>query len=133
MGILSWDKPKQIMTEEQRRAEFSSDSGVPGTFMPNMRPEDVARWKAKLTHHTTDHPQVEIRKDATVIIVSLRGGYTYKHYKPEHTENVNLHIATAGPIMWSFQELEEFKQAVEEAVEILEETERGKKAKGTPA
>lgn len=127
--ILSWDKPGKVMSEQDRRDTFASDSGVPGTFVPNMSNADVARWKAKLVGHKSGHPQVEIRKDSTVIIVSLHGGYRYKHYGnpnspwPSSTAGINLHIATAGPIQWSWKDYEEFQQAIAEAREFLEKLE----------
>jgi len=118
MGVLFWGKPKKIMREEQRRETYSSDSEVPGTYVPNMSDEDVKRWKAKLVGHRSGHPHVEIRKDTAVIIVSL-GGYRYKFYTPEKTRGINIHIASAGPIQWTFDDFDNLVKAVEEAKEVL--------------
>jgi hypothetical protein len=118
--VLFWDKPRRIMTEERRRDTFSSDSGVPGTYVPNMSDTDVKRWKAKLVGHKAGHPQVEIRKDQTVIVVSLGGGYKYKHYEPDKTKGINLHIASSGPLQWTWKDLENLGLAIEEAKEVLE-------------
>jgi hypothetical protein len=124
-GILVWDKPKQVMSEEQRRREFSSDAEVHGTYQPNMSAEDQARWKAKLVGTRSNNPQVEIRKDTTVIVVSLLGGYNYKGYRPDapgsDSSKDNLHIASAGPIRWTWEEYEQFQAAIAEAKTKLEE------------
>lgn len=120
MSVLSWDKPAQIMTQEQREREFSADCAVPGTYVPNMSNEDIAKWKAKRVGFKAGHPQIEIRKDTAVIVVSLGGGYRYKHYTPEETRKVNIHIASAGPIQWTFNEFNDFVGAVQEARTILQ-------------
>ncbi|MBI2633021.1 MAG: hypothetical protein HYW78_01370 [Parcubacteria group bacterium] len=98
--VLMWTKPEKIMTEEERQEQFPSDSEIPGTYMPNMSSEDQKAWKAKLTGHRAGHPQVEIRKDSAVIIVALHG-YKYKHYTPDGTRDIAIHIASAGPIQWT--------------------------------
>lgn len=121
MNVLMWDKPAKIMTEEERAAAYQADGAPPGVYVPNMSDEDRRRWKAKKIGG--DHPRVEIRKDTFVVIVSLGGGYHYKHYKPKQTEGVNIHIAAAGPIMLTFEEWAEFQQAVQEAREALETVE----------
>lgn len=119
MSVLMWDKPKKVMSEEQRRRLGSSDAEIHGTYLPNMSASDVKKWKAKLTGTRSGHPQVEIRKDTSVFIISLKDGYKYKGYTPENTKGKNIHIATAGAIQWSFAELEEFFKAAEEAREAL--------------
>ena len=125
--ILFWDKPKPIMSKEERM-DISADSAPPGVYVSNMSDEDRRKWKAKLVGHKSGHPQVEIRKDSTVIIVSLHGGYRYKYYGPDKvgtgdTNGINLHIASAGPMQLTFEEFEEMKLAVEEAKEALRKTE----------
>lgn len=119
MAILSWDKPRKVMSEETRRATGSSDSEIPGTYLRNMSDGDIRKWKAKLVGHKSGHPQVEIRKDSAVIVVSLLGGYKYKYYGREETKNFNIHIASAGPIQWTWEDYDNFIKAIEEAKEVL--------------
>lgn len=125
MGLICWDKPKKERSTEEHNAMNSSDSGVAGTYVPNMSQSDREKWKGKVTQVKTS-PQVEIRKDTFVIIVGL-DGYTYKGYKRVKdtpysfsTKGLNIHIASAGPIMMSFEGWEEFKAVVEEARKVLE-------------
>ena len=126
--IVMWNKPKRIMSEESRRKNFSSDSEVPGTYVPNMSAADVASWKGKLVRHTTDNPQVELRKDTMVIVVSLRGGYKYKYYTPEKTSEFNIHIAIAGPAQFSWKDWADMRKAISESAERLALLNNDKKA-----
>jgi hypothetical protein len=117
--ILSWDKPERVTSIDKWKS-WQADSAPPGTYVPNMSADDMARWKAKRVGFKAGHPQIEIRKDSTVIVVSLGGGYKYKYYTPDETKGTNVHIATAGPIRWTWQELSEFAQAIAEARAVLE-------------
>lgn len=58
--VLSFDKPKKVRSTEQHNATFQSDSGVAGTYVPNMSRADRERWKAKQIGGKD--PRVEIRK-----------------------------------------------------------------------
>ena len=60
MSLLSWDKPKKARSTEGHNKKFQSDTGIPGTFVPNMADEDKYRWKAKKIGGK--NPRVEIRK-----------------------------------------------------------------------
>jgi len=121
MGLIMWNKPKKIMTKETRRNRFQSDCGVPGTYVPNISGEDRKRWKGKIVGKTTDSPQVEIRKNEFVIVVSLGEGYKYKYYNRDETKGINLHIGASGPIQLTFEEWNEMKKVVEEALQVLRE------------
>lgn len=133
-SVLSWEKPKQLVSKEEW-AENQADGAPPGTFAPNMSPADIGKWKAKLVGQKTGFPQVEIRKDSTVIIVSLNG-YKYKYYDTRRSQenlekarkydkNVQfadwpvVHLASAGPMQLTYQELEELQSAITEALGFL--------------
>jgi hypothetical protein len=133
--VLSWEKPKQVMSKEEWAESYGADGAPPGCFQPNMSPADIGKWKAKLVGQKTGFPQVEIRKDSTVIILSLTG-YKYKWYDTRRSEE-NLeksrkyhrnaswddwplvHIATAGPMQLSLEELDEMKRAIDEGLQYL--------------
>jgi hypothetical protein len=116
MGLLCFDKPKKAHSTEDHNIACSSDCGIPGTYVPNMSRKDLAKWKGKVVGTRRGKPQVEIRKDGFVIVVGLKG-YKYKYYDPD---NLNIHIASAGPIQMTFKDWEEWNQVIEEAKEILE-------------
>jgi hypothetical protein len=63
MSVLSWDKPKKARSTAEHNARNSSDTGVDGTYVPNMSEKDRLRWKAKLV--TGQDPRIEIRKTVT--------------------------------------------------------------------
>jgi hypothetical protein len=117
--LIKWDKPRKIRSAESRAKMYSSDSGVPGTYVPNMSVDDMKSWKGKVVGMNNGHPQVEIRKHPFLMIVSVDGGYKYKFYTPENTGRFNVHISSAGPIQLTFDEWEEMKLVVEEAKEKL--------------
>lgn len=141
MGVLMWDKPKKAMSSADW-SSLSADGAPPGVYVPNMSDEDRHRWKAKLVGQATGFPQVEIRKDSTVIVLSLRG-YKYRHYDTRQTpeaianERANkhcsdllapndwatIHFASAGPMMLSTRGLEEMQQAIAEGLARLKEIE----------
>ena len=58
-GLLWWEKPAPIAERELN----SSDSGIIGTYAPNMSLEDRLRWKAKRVRGSD--PRIEIRKGTT--------------------------------------------------------------------
>ena len=96
MTVLMWEKPKQVLSKADWAAN-QADSAPPGTFVPNMSEEDRMRWKAKLVGIKTGFPQVEIRRDSTVIIVSLRG-YKYKNYDTRQTPRRSRKQRRAGGV-----------------------------------
>lgn len=135
-SVLSWEKPKQVMSKDVW-AEFSADGAPPGSFVSNMSPEDNLKWKARLVGQMTGFPQVEIRRDSTVVVVSLKG-YKYKQYNLRQSqENLDkarkwdreqdvanwptIHIASAGATMLTLEQFNEFKQAIDEAFQFLHE------------
>lgn len=61
MGILTWEKPKRVMTTEEYNA-ISADSAPPGVYSGNMSQEDSYKWRAKLAGQRSGNLRVEIRK-----------------------------------------------------------------------
>lgn len=129
--VLMWDKPQKVLSVADWKDSYGFEDGPTGGYVPNMSSEDAARWKAKLVGKTTTHPQVEIRKSKgstqLTVVVSLGTGYNYKYYKavPKRgeyeTQGVNVHVALNGGLQLTFEELDEFYQAVQEARHVLEE------------
>lgn len=68
--ILDFGKPKKLRPAAEHNAMHSSDSGVDGTYAPNMSRKDMAKWKAKKIGG--DDPRVEIRKTVEGTDPSLR-------------------------------------------------------------
>lgn len=125
MGIISWDKPRKIHSTKDHNEMYSSDCDVPGTYMPNMSKDDIKKWKGRVVGAKIGSPQVEIRKNYMLVIVSLGGGYQHKFYTREKTVGINLHISMAGPTQLTFQDWDDMKAAVDEARQKLEALARG--------
>jgi len=117
-GILSWDKPARKNTSEEHEKTYSSDSGIPGTCMPNMSLDDRKKWKAKLTKHTLGRPQVEIRKEimetSVLIVVSLVGKATVGKQT-----GGNIRISANGPIVMGYTTWQTMQDAIQEANTFL--------------
>lgn len=141
MGILMWEKPEKIMTTESWRASHSSDCDVPGTYTPNMSPEDEKRWKARLIGKG-EFARVEIRRLGAVVTVALGAGFgskkepVYKdgEWPPTHhkkieplpeTVGVNVQIKTGRVIDLTWNQLAELNSAIKEAREALEKLAKG--------
>lgn len=123
MSVLMWEKPKQIMSKEERDS-YQADGAPPGTWMPNMSREDSMRWKAKIVGKTLGFPQVELRRNGMVIILSKKGykynGYDTRQSKGKEHKTKVVHIASSGSQAMNMQEYEEFMQALKEGWEALE-------------
>lgn len=124
-SLLSWEQPKRLKSTEEWQ-ERSADGAPPGVYVPNMSKDDQLKWKAKLIGKNSETPRIEIRKTGRLtftqmlVIVSLGNGYRYKHYKPENTLGTNVHISLNGPMRLTFEEMNEFSQAINEAKTFLE-------------
>lgn len=88
MGILSFDKPKKLRSTKDHNDKHTSDSGVDGTYVPNMSKTDQEKWKAKKIGGTD--PRVEIRKTINGYDPTLR--YQKKDKKGKPVPNCGAQI-----------------------------------------
>lgn len=106
MSILDFEKPKKLNPTKEHQDRYSSDSGILGTYVPNMSDADRMKWKAKKIGG--DGPRVEIRK-------TLRGTQllliVYK--------NGSVAMSANGKMVFHDGDFEELGQAVKEAQAIL--------------
>ena len=114
MGILDFDKPKKLRSTKEHNEMYQSDSGVAGTYMPNMSEEDNNKWKGK--HIKGADERIEIRKnlDSQLLIIVYKRADSYGNFWPH-----NMKMSMNGPCRFNFKEWEELKQAVEEARDKL--------------
>ena len=92
--ILNFTKPQKVRSTEEHNTLFSSDSGVAGTFVPNMSKEDRLGWKAK--HINGNDERIEIRKtlgctNTQVLIIVYKEPYNPPF--PERPDTPYLHPA----------------------------------------
>ncbi len=141
--ILDFDKPKKVRTTEDHNNLFSSDSGVAGTFVPNMSKEDMKKWKAK--HIGGDDERIEIRKTlggSQVLIVVYKDSYhppypkypdtkysdsayhvnlaKYKEKQKEwYKRHEEIKLSMNGKVDMTFEEYAEMREAITEAKMLM--------------
>lgn len=138
MKILDFNKPAKLRPTAEHNAMHTSDSGVAGTYVPNMSDEDAARWKAK--YIKGENERIEIRKSfhmAQIVIVVRKFAPTpmpklsaltapMKVYNEQRTKwreaQNNIKISMNGSLWLSHTDWLEMRVAIEEAEEFLAKT-----------
>jgi hypothetical protein len=107
--ILSFEKPPKSRSTEKHNENFQSDTGIPGTYVPNMSEAWRRTFKAK--HIKGDDPRIEIRKGldngVQVLIIVREGG------------KEGLEMSANGKMKWKAEEWGALTTAIYEAVEHL--------------
>ena len=123
-GILSFEKPEKLRPTEEHNEMFSSDSGIPGTYVSNMSEEDELKWKAK--HIKGSDERIEIRKTlecGTNIVIKVhkrcltQDEYDTAPYSKKHKDIV---MSVNGKMDMTNTEYLQMLSAIYEAQEILE-------------
>ena len=119
--ILSFEQPKKLRDSKTHNEMFMSDSGVDGTYVPNMSKEDRERWKGK--HITGENERIEIKKtiDGVQLVIIIRKNkpvkYTWEN--KEYDKQNNIKISMNGSLWMTFEQQKEMVQVIEEAKELL--------------
>ena len=120
MPLLSYDIPKKIRSTEKHNEEFSSDSGIAGTYVPNMSKNDKLKWKAK--HITGNDERVEIRKTIDgvqlLIVVYKKDNpvkYDYHDKDSWNKRHRNIRISMNGKLDMTWDNLDDMNRAINEA------------------
>lgn len=123
-NVLDFEKPKKVRTTEEHNEMFSSDSGVAGTYVPNMSKEDMNKWKAK--HITGEEERVEIRKTIEgvqlVIIVYKKARpakWDYKKQDEWNKRHQDIRMSMNGKLDLTWDNFWDMQEAVKEALEIM--------------
>jgi len=123
-NVLDFEKPKKVRTTEEHNEMFSSDSGVAGTYVPNMSKEDMNKWKAK--HITGKEERVEIRKTIEgvqlVIIVYKKARpvkWNYKKQDEWNKRHQDVRMSMNGKLDLTWDDFWDMQEAVKEALEIM--------------
>jgi len=126
MGILKFNKPKNILSTQDHNNAYASNAAAAGTYVPNMSEQDKREWKAK--HIKGKYPRIEIRKtiegnDPT--LSSQLWGYTTTA-RPNCSAQMLIIVRPGSVIMSANSRMafdvdawEQMKRAVNEAIEIL--------------
>lgn len=122
--MLDFEKPKKVCSTEEHNKKYSSDSGIAGTYVPNMSKEDMGKWKAK--HITGEDERIEIRKTINgvqlVIIVykkarPVKWDYNNRDEWSKRHQDVRISMNGKLDLMWN--DFWDMQEAVKEALEIL--------------
>lgn len=123
MGMLSFEKPKKLRKTKKHNKMYQSDSGIAGTYVPNMSKEDMNLWKAK--HIKGNDERVEIRKtlNGVQVLVIIYKNIRHTEWTADREEwsknHKNVQISMNGKLQMSFYEYNEMTQAIKEAQGIL--------------
>ena len=122
--ILDFEKPKKIRSTEKHNERFSSDSGVAGTYVPNMSEADEKKFKAK--HITGEHERVEIRVtlngvNAVIIVYKKANPVKWDYTKQDlwKKRHLSIQFSINGKLDILQFQWDELNQAIDEAKEIL--------------
>jgi hypothetical protein len=138
-------KTKKLRSGEEHNAQYTSDSGISGTYVPNMSDVDMNKWKAK--HITGDDERIEIRKTfngVQLLIIVYKKLYqppkpSFPEYdggsKDFYWEQANIFnsqdckryakrhngikISMNGKLDLTFNNFGDIQEVVREAIEIL--------------
>lgn len=124
MTLLNFDIPKKINTTKAHNEKYLSDSGVNGTYVPNMSKEDMESWKAKHIKGTDE--RIEIRKTfhgvQMLIVVYKKPNpveYSYKNRDAWNKRHNDVKMSMNGKLDLTLDEFFDINEAVKEAFEIL--------------
>lgn len=123
-NVLDFEKPKKVRSTEEHNEKFQSDSGVAGTYVPNMSKEDMNKWKAK--HIKGEDERVEIRKTIEgvqlVIIVYKKARpvkWDYKKQDEWNKRHQDIRMSMNGKLDLTWDNFWDMQEAVKEALEIM--------------
>lgn len=108
MALLSFDKPAKVRSTEEHNEMYISDSGVAGTYVPNMSDKDMLAWKAK--YIGGNNPRIEIRKTlANKMYVNIKLIVTLE----------SVQMSQNGTAYWNSEDWFDLHTAILEARSIL--------------
>lgn len=121
--ILSFAKPKKVLSTEEHNNNYSSDSGVAGTYVPNMSKEDNERFKAK--HIKGSDERVEIRVGINGVNVLIK---VFKHkkktknddWRERQNDHNEIQMSMNGKLDIDYDVWEQLHDATEEALALLD-------------
>ena len=137
--VLTFEVPKKLRSTEKHNEMHTSDSGIAGTYVPNMSKEDMELWKAK--HIKGEDERIEIRKTiegVQLLVVVYKKVYqpkypkypndinktgAYGKYKEQmnewHKRHQSVRISMNGKLDMTWDNWWDLTEAIHEAGEIL--------------
>ncbi len=122
--ILSFEKPRKIRSANDHNEMHTSDSGISGTYVPNMSIEDQQNFKAK--YISGDLERIEIRVTIGGVncnIFVFNDIYQPKYISQNRNKWINRHknikFSINGKMDVTFDEWDKINGAIKEAIDIL--------------
>lgn len=143
--ILNFEQPKRLRSTEKHNEMYSSDSGIAGTYVPNMSEEDKNKWKAKriggederieirktingvqlliVVHKHPYHPKqpkypTDVRDAEMRTKFSEAGAYA-KTRAEWHKRHEDIQISMNGKLDMTYDQYVEMDTAIKEALMLL--------------
>jgi len=126
MNIIDFDKPKKVRSTDDHNQMYSSDSGVAGTYVPNMSEADAKKWKGKHIKGTDE--RIEIRRPigGTQLLVGVYKDVKFTHWKVNQAEwyknHNNVRMSMNGKLDMTFYDYDQLTKVIDEAKQILNQT-----------
>ena len=119
MPLLDFNKPNKLQPTKDHNQDNMSDSGIDGTYVPNMSHADRLKWKAK--HIKGKDERIEIRTEEPgvnlLVIVYKKPRFHYQNKYHEQTHQIRMSMN--GTSVWTMNQWKDLETAVQEAKEIL--------------
>lgn len=121
MGKINFNKPAKVRSTAEHNKRYMSDSGVDGTYVPNMSREAMYEWKGK--HIKGKDERIEIRKTfygTQMLIVVYKNRLDKEGYGGAMiTQHENIQISMNSKLHLTWEDYKEFKEVIQEAELIL--------------
>lgn len=123
MSLIDFNKPQKVRTTEVHNQMHSSDSGVAGTYVPNMSEADKNKWRG--IHIKGTDERIEIRKTigGTQLLVIIYKNVRFTDWRTNRDEwtksHNNVRMSMNGKLDMTFDEYDEMVKVIDEAKEIL--------------
>lgn len=112
MPVLTWEIPPKAVPHEEW-AKYEADSAPPGTYVPNMDAEWMAKWKAKLYGTRSGELRTEIRKTFSITRGSSVQGKFVVY------EDGTMQVSMNGTAGFTEQDAADFFAAIAEARDMM--------------
>lgn len=116
--VLSFKTAKKIKSSEEHNKYYSYDSGIPGTYVPNMSEEDKLKFKAKHIKGSDERIEIRVSLWSNVVITVFKNPKNGNNI-PSDKKHEIIKISANGQIHMSLDDYNNLQTAISEAKEIL--------------
>jgi hypothetical protein len=123
MSLIDFNKPQKIRSTDEHNQMHSSDSGVAGTYVPNMSEADGKKWKGKHIKGTDERIEIRRTIGGTQLLVVVFKSVRFTHWKVSQEEwyknHNNVRISMNGKLDMTFYDYDQLTKVIEEAKTLL--------------